>query len=56
MPSTAGISTPSDHGPSGRSAVKTTHPRALNITLTITWKRPSWKRIVGANTPPGVGE
>ena len=52
MPSTA-TWTGSDQGPAGSSAVtkKLATPLAVN-TVVIIQKRPSWYRIVGANTPP----
>jgi hypothetical protein len=48
------IVTPPLHGQAGSVAVKTTHPRGLTATWTMTWKIPSWCRIVGARTPPPV--
>jgi hypothetical protein len=48
------ITIPSDHGPAGSSAVKIRLPRPIASVTTIQ-KRPSWKRIVGAQAPPSVG-
>ncbi len=34
--------------------MNTTHPRSPAAIATITWKTPSWYRIVGAQTPSPV--
>ncbi|MDQ0936606.1 hypothetical protein QFZ49_006581 [Streptomyces turgidiscabies] len=48
MPGTSGAQTGSDHGPAGSVAVTIRLPPPLLQLVTISQKRPSWCRRVGA--------